>query len=104
MTLMLLFESSVSAQLGFFGADRSQLVMTMKPVNWRLAEPGRRQKHATYLIVVQRCQERNCASSEKSELRDSFIRLTLLAKVGRPSTKRWPFDNIGKSTKSEFRC
>jgi hypothetical protein len=30
--------------------------------------------------------------------------LTLLAEVGRPSNKRWPFDNIGKSTRSEFTC
>jgi hypothetical protein len=48
--------------------------------------------------LVQRCRERNCATPEKSELRDSFIRPTLLAEVGRPSNKRWPFDNIGKST------
>jgi hypothetical protein len=59
----------------------------------------KRQKHAADLIVVQRYRERNCASAEKSELRDSFIRVTLLAEVGRPSNKRWPFDNIGKSTK-----
>jgi hypothetical protein len=44
----------------------------------------------------------DCASPEKSELGDSFIKLTLLAEVGRPSNNRWPFDNIGKSTKSEI--
>lgn len=58
--------------------------------------------HAAYLLVVQRWQERKCASSEKSEFSDSFIRLTLLAELEDHRTMRWPFDNLGNSTKSEI--
>jgi hypothetical protein len=36
-------------------------------------------------------------------LRDSFIKPTLLAEVGRPS-KRWPFDNINKAQSGVESC
>jgi len=59
--------------------------------------PTLKNSFVLFVPFVTKPLDRDCATSEKSELKDSFIKPTLLAEL-KPSNDRWPFDNIGKST------